>query len=145
MPAHCQFPGTQWREDMLDVDQIVACVFEAINQTDDKDIAIVFSDDAQVQTLNRDFRGKDKTTNVLSFPSDAEDEWGDIILAYETIAREAHEQGKPFKAHLTHLIVHGVLHLLGYDHIEDDEAEEMEALEITILAQLAIDNPYEKS
>lgn len=118
----------------------------------DKPIAIVLVDDAQIQELNRDFRGKDKATNVLSFPyeededlppeNEQEEEWGDIIFSYETIAREALEQGKSFDHHFTHLLVHGVLHLLGFDHIEDGEAEEMEALEVKILSELSIDNPY---
>lgn len=106
--------------------------------------------------LNRDFRGKDAPTNVLSFPAagpviepdigpDAEGETrslGDIVLARETVMREAGEQAVDFSHHVTHLIVHGVLHLLGYDHGVDAEAEEMEALEIEILSELGIDNPY---
>lgn len=110
--------------------------------------------------LNRDFRGKDAPTNVLSFPaagpviepdigpddeSNAEGKTrplGDIVLARETVMREAVEQAVDFSHHVTHLIVHGVLHLLGYDHGVDAEAEEMEALEIEILSELGIDNPY---
>lgn len=118
------------------------------------EVSLVFADDAFVQVLNRDYRGKDKPTNVLSFPQlepeeikalEAQDyaPLGDIILAYETLEREAVEQDKPIKEHCTHLIIHGLLHLLGYDHIEDEEAEEMEALEIKILSGLNIKNPYE--
>jgi len=110
-----------------------------------KAIAVVFSDDEQVRELNREFRDKDAPTNVLSFEQEPNDEeWGDIIFAYETILREAQEQGKDFSHHLTHLLVHGTLHLLGYDHTEDEEAEAMEALEIHILSKLGIDNPYQK-
>lgn len=109
-------------------------------------VTLVLADDAGVQTLNRAYRGKDRPTNVLSFPNGEEDEGvillGDIILAYETVAAEARAQGKEFSAHAAHLVVHGVLHLLGYDHEIEAEAEAMEAREVMILAQLAIANPY---
>ncbi len=116
----------------------------------DHNVSIVLGDDLEIQGLNKQFRGFDKPTNVLSFPADEDDfvpegelqPLGDIILAYETIQREALEQDKLFDHHLTHLIVHGFLHLLGYDHEEDVEAEEMEALEIQILASLGIKDPY---
>ena len=107
------------------------------------------SDDAEVQQLNKQFRGKDKPTNVLSFPADLDftepDEAlyiGDIIFAMPTVAKEAAEQSKTIEDHLKHLTVHGVLHLFGYDHIEDDEATIMENLEIDILNELKINNPY---
>ncbi len=121
---------------------IILSVFESVGVEWDDSIALVLTDDAEVCELNRDFRGKDAPTNVLSFPSDEEEECGDIIFAAETVQREAEEQGKAFAHHFTHLLVHGVLHLLGYDHLEDAEAEEMEALEICILAQHSIANPY---
>ena len=107
---------------------------------DANEITVVLAHDAFVKTLNRDFRGKDKPTNVLSFPGDGH--IGDLVLAFETIEREAAEQGKSFKAHTQHLLVHGVLHLLGHDHIKDAEAEKMEALEIKILKKLGVANPY---
>ena len=113
------------------------------------EVSLVLADDAMVQELNRDWRGKDKPTNVLSLPGeddfpvpDAPRLLGDIVLAQETVAREALEQSKSFNHHLSHLVVHGMLHLLGYDHIEDDEAEEMEALEIELLAGMGIADPY---
>ena len=106
------------------------------------ELSIAFVNDARIQELNRDYREKDKPTNVLSFPMDGA-LLGDIVLAFETIAGEAKEQGKIFEHHLTHLIVHGFLHVLGYDHLDDKSAAEMEAIEITTLAQLGIDNPYE--
>lgn len=116
------------------------------------EVSILLADDETVRTLNRAWRGQDKPTNVLSFASlDDEDEprvpgapllLGDVILAFETTAREAADQGKPLADHFGHLVVHGVLHLLGYDHEEDAEAEEMEALESSILAALGIPDPY---
>ena len=90
--------------------------------------SVVLSDDFFIQTLNSDYRKKDSPTNVLSFPQELP-LLGDIVLAHETIAREADEQGKSFEEHLTHLSIHGTLHLLGYDHIDDDDAQEMEDLE----------------
>lgn len=113
------------------------------------EINIVFESDAFIQNLNKQYRGKDKPTNVLSFPqindiSAAQTgNLGDIVLAYETVEHESEEQGKTFEHHTQHLLVHGVLHLLGFDHENDDEAEEMEGLEIEILQALGIKNPYE--
>lgn len=108
-------------------------------------VAVLLTGDAEVRCLNRDFRAKDTPTNVLSFPAaegPGEMMLGDIALAYETCAREAAEEGKPVADHLSHLIVHGVLHLLGFDHQTPDEAEEMEAEEVEILARLGITDPY---
>jgi len=110
---------------------------------DNAEISIVLTDDTHIQALNRDYRGKDKSTNVLSFPQDEPALLGDVICAHETIAREAEEQGKSFHDHFTHMLIHGALHLLGYDHETDEEAEEMESLEIEILSKLNIKNPYE--
>ena len=125
------------------------------------EMSLVLADDALVQTLNRDYRDKDKPTNVLSFALlddlDDTDEStddvlardqgmpiliGDVILAFETVQREALEQGKSFEDHLTHLVIHGVLHLLGYDHQSDPDADRMERLETSILARLGIADPY---
>jgi probable rRNA maturation factor len=113
------------------------------------ELAIVLSDDSQVRRLNSEWRGMDKPTNVLSFPSpeaggpmDGVRLLGDIVIAYETTAREAKDEGKPFAHHLSHLAVHGFLHLLGYDHENDSDAEAMEACERTILAQLGVPDPY---
>lgn len=112
-------------------------------------ITFLFTDDEQIRALNVQFRGKDKTTNVLSFPSlsgthppDEAAPLGDVALAYETVAREADAEKKPFNDHLCHLIVHGFLHLVGYDHLSEEEAEEMEDLERRVLARLAIADPY---
>ena len=107
-------------------------------------VTILLTDDAAVRELNARFRGKDAVTNVLSFPAPPypERHLGDVALAFGVCAREAAEQGKAFSDHLQHLTVHGVLHLLGYDHIGDDEAEAMEGLEVAVLAGLGIPNPY---
>lgn len=120
-------------------------------------VNVCLSDDEHVHRLNLDFRGMDKPTNVLSFANIDDDEFwdslddmedaelGDIILAYETLAREADIKGISVYAHYCHLLVHGFLHLLGFDHQDDKEAEEMESLETEILAQFCIDNPYQEA
>jgi probable rRNA maturation factor len=121
------------------------------------EMSLVLADDALVRTLNRDYRDKDKPTNVLSFAllddlDDTDDVLareegmpiliGDVILAFETVQREAREQGKTVRDHLTHLVIHGVLHLLGYDHQSDPDADRMERLETSILARMGIADPY---
>lgn len=119
------------------------------------EISIRLTSDVEVQTLNLQYRGQDKPTNVLSFPmvqpdlistiansDDGEVLLGDIVLAYETCAREAAERGVPLEEHATHLIVHGVLHLLGYVHMTDADAEAMEAIEQSVMATLGLHNPY---
>lgn len=126
------------------------------------EIAVMGCDDARIAVLNADFRGKPQPTNVLSWPSqelgseeegeepylpEPEDDGdahhlGDLALAYETCAREAAEQGKTLSDHVTHLLVHGVLHLLGYDHIRDADATLMERLEVEILGNLGLSDPY---
>jgi probable rRNA maturation factor len=107
----------------------------------DANVALLLAADARLHTLNSAFRGKDAPTNVLSFPG-AGDHLGDIALALGVCAREAAEQGKTLAAHLQHLTAHGVLHLLGYDHETDAEAEAMEAREREILAGLGVADPY---
>jgi len=113
-------------------------------------LSVLFTGDEQIRTLNSEWRGKDKATNVLSFPAFAPTRTGpippllgDIVLAAETVMREAVEEGKPFQDHLSHLIIHGFLHLIGYDHETDEEADEMEEVERRALARLAIPDPYE--
>ena len=122
------------------------------------EVSVRLSDDAEVQTLNRDYRGKDAPTNVLSFPQvqpdlieslansdDGEALLGDIILAYETVAREAAEKNISVADHATHLIVHGLLHLLGYDHeLGDADAEAMEAMERDALGRMGLADPYQQ-
>ena len=111
---------------------------------DDRDLTILLADDAVIRDLNARFRGKDVATNVLSFPAaaSAHPHLGDIALAHGVCANEAAAQGKRLADHLSHLVVHGVLHLLGHDHDADAQAEAMEALERTILSRLGIADPY---
>lgn len=120
----------------------VKAVSAQLHEPRQGELSVVLSDDANVQTLNRDYRDKDKPTNVLSFPQSAP-LLGDIVLARETLQREAQEKDVPFETHLTHLIIHGWLHLQGFDHETETEAAEMEAIEIAALATLGIDNPYQ--
>ncbi len=118
----------------------------------DAELAVMLTDDSGIRTLNSNWRGIDKPTNVLSFPAlqptgptgpdDAPRMLGDIAIAYETMRKEASDEQKPFDHHLSHLAVHGFLHLIGYDHENEAEAETMEALETQILAQLGIPDPY---
>ncbi len=104
-------------------------------------------DEQESRTLNRDYRAQDKATNVLSFPAEASeyldyDNLGDLVICANVVEREAEQQGKALSAHWAHMVVHGMLHLQGYDHITDEQAEEMESLEIEILATLGQTNPY---
>ncbi|QEL63909.1 putative rRNA maturation factor [Oryzomicrobium terrae] len=106
-------------------------------------VTVRFVEPAEGQELNRDYRGKDYATNVLSFPYDTEPVvMGDLIVCAAVVAREAVAQGKPLEHHHAHLVVHGMLHLQGFDHEDDDEAEAMEALETDILASLGYPDPY---
>ncbi len=108
------------------------------------DVTVLLTDDATIRDLNARFRGKDAPTNVLSFPAaeTARPHLGDVALAFGVCAREAAEQGKSLHDHLSHLVAHGVLHLLGFDHDNDAQAEEMEALERAVLAGLDVRDPY---
>ena len=114
------------------------------------ELSLLFTDDAHIRALNAQWRHIDKATNVLSFPAWPADRTsarlppllGDIVIAFETVEREAALEGKPFDHHLTHLVTHGFLHLLGYDHESDGEAEEMERVERSVLSALAIPDPY---
>ncbi len=113
------------------------------------EVSLVFTDDASIREINAEWRNQDKPTNVLSFPAFPLTPGkmpgpmlGDIILAQETLVREAQALGKPFDEHLSHLLVHGFLHLFGYDHMEENDAERMESLETRILAGLGLSDPY---
>ncbi|WP_017937498.1 rRNA maturation RNase YbeY [Zestomonas thermotolerans] len=114
----------------------------------DSELTIRLADEPEARELNRTYRHKDYATNVLSFPAEVPDELldipllGDLVICPAVVEREAAEQGKSLEAHWAHLVIHGCLHLLGYDHIEDAEAEEMEALERELLAELGHPDPY---
>ena len=130
---------------------IAAALAAAEKDAGDCEVALLFTDDASIADINGEWRGKTMPTNVLSFPAPdgmpvPEGEprpLGDIALSFGVITREAAEQGKTLRDHTVHLIVHGTLHLIGYDHESDGEAEEMEQLETAILKGLGISNPYE--
>tara|TARA_B100000446_G_scaffold159705_1_gene158162 strand:+ start:885 stop:1358 length:474 start_codon:yes stop_codon:yes gene_type:complete len=114
---------------------------------EEPELTIRIVDEAESQELNHEYRGKDKPTNVLSFPFEAPAHvpiplLGDLIICKQVVEREATEQDKTLTAHWAHMIVHGCLHLLGYDHIEDDEAEEMESIERVVMAELGFEDPY---
>lgn len=161
----CQRDDARWSSD--DVTPLTHQIFEQVFVHDQKiasyikgleslTVSVVLTNDLEVQALNAQFRNKDKPTNVLSFPaSDYTDDTtpftspvqnlGDIIMAYETVAREAREQNKKFENHFTHLLLHSILHLFGYDHMDDTSATRMETIETKILAFFDIPNPYHEN
>ena len=146
-----------WKNKNRQVEEFVTGIIEQvldglIQSIPHIEVSVVLADNDFLQGLNLKYCGKDAPTNVLSFPiTEAEIliapapflSLGDIIIAYETIKQEAAEQNKSFSDHLTHMLVHGCLHLLHYDHIDDEEAQEMETLEVDILETMGITNPYE--
>ncbi|EIJ73624.1 rRNA maturation RNase YbeY [Haemophilus haemolyticus] len=129
-------------------EQIVQWATAAVQpEGDEIEMTVRIVDEAESHELNLTYRGKDRPTNVLSFPFECPDEvelplLGDLVICRQVVEREAAEQEKPLMAHWAHMVVHGSLHLLGYDHIEDDEAEEMESLETQIMQGLGFDDPY---
>ena len=134
----------RWNALAINIQDIVIKSREQLNIKEDTNFSILFTGDEEIKSFNATYRDKDKPTNVLSFPcEDIEGYVGDIILSYETVKAECLEQDKSFLDHSTHMIIHGFLHLLGFDHIQDDEAEEMEGHEVKILASLNIKNPYD--
>ncbi len=153
-------PCRTWRTAVAGVVDVVRRAARAAFEADPPPLAraeasLVLADDAFVQDLNRDYRGRDEPTNVLAFANldnaggskavyadGAPVALGDVVLAYETAAAEAAEEGKTLSDHLSHLIVHGMLHLLGYGHETDAEAEPMQRLEIQVLSRLGVANPY---
>jgi probable rRNA maturation factor len=138
---------SDWTTALADAEALVLAAAEATLASEGavgEGVSLLLTDDKSLRDLNRRFRQQDKPTNVLSFPAPQNPErfLGDVALAYGVCAREAAEQGKPLKNHLQHLVAHGVLHLLGYDHETDAQADEMEGLERAVLAGLGIPDPY---
>ncbi len=143
-PAWEETPGLE----ELTARVVAQCVeTSGVALSPDCELCVTFCDDAEIRVLNAQWRDKDKPTNVLSFPTPGDPSkkplLGDIVIAHETVAREAEEQGKRFLDHVAHMILHGFLHLVGYDHETREEAEEMEALERRIALALGIGDPYE--
>ena len=140
--------ATENLEGLPTEDQIVQWATAAVQPEGDVvEMTVRIVDEAESHELNLTYRGKDRSTNVLSFPFECPDEvelplLGDLVICRQVVEREAAEQEKPLMAHWAHMVVHGSLHLLGYDHIEDDEAEEMESLETQIMQGLGFDDPY---
>ena len=142
-------------EDVLSplVERAVRAAFQVavLKVLKNTEVSLLFTDDAAIKSLNARWRGKDGPTNVLSFPgSDPQGDvygplLGDIVFGFETISREAQELGVDFSDHLSHLTIHGLLHLFDYDHQETDEAELMESLEKRVLASIGVDDPYSDS
>ena len=151
--------GGNWPSRLPPIKKVVARTLELAkyrppHQNVRPEISIVLANDRFVRKLNKTYRHKDKPTNVLSFPQEFDDAFdydfdqpsgslGDVVLAYETIRNEATDQGKTFSNHLMHLIIHGILHLIGHDHETEVETRRMEKLEIRILAEFGVNNPYE--
>lgn len=159
-PVDIVFEDARWETFGLEAlaQRAALAVYAALAVPAAAEICVMGCDDARIATLNADFRGKPVATNVLSWPSDERgaeadgdlpvlrfepgDSLGDIAIAYDTCAREARDAGKPMPDHVTHLVVHGILHLLGYDHIREGDARLMEETEVRILASLGISDPY---
>jgi len=144
----------QWKmvdglEAKIEHSVVKACRVCGKGEARDIEVSVLLANDNAIQELNKQYRGKDAPTNVLSFPGICNNEnggpilLGDIILSYETIQKESLKDNKALMDHVTHLVVHGVLHLFGYDHEEEDTAREMEMIEISILKDFGIENPYE--
>lgn len=145
MDVDIRIDARAWRADPRIRAHVRAAVAAAaaVAGRDGGAVSILLTDDAAMRALNRDWRGKDAATNVLSFPQQAGPLHGDIALGFETVAREAQEKAIPLQHHLAHLVIHGILHLFGHDHDDEAGADAMESLEIRALASLAIPDPYE--
>lgn len=138
--------GSGWSAAVTDIEPVCQAALNAGFRLTGKsgDVALLLTDDAELQQLNRDWRGKDKPTDVLSFPADEMEApfLGDIAISLGVASRDSRARNITLSDHLIHLLLHGYLHLLGYDHMSDDEAREMEGLEIRALASLGIADPY---
>ncbi|NKC01454.1 MAG: rRNA maturation RNase YbeY [Pseudomonadales bacterium] len=135
--------------DQTDCEDWLAALVRELAVTANRSVCIRVCSAEESRSLNATYRGIDKPTNVLSFPVEINDEiavdapiLGDIAICWPVVEREAREQNKPLEQHATHLVLHGVLHLMGYDHVEEGQAEEMEAVEVAVLASLGVPDPY---
>ncbi len=136
--------------DESDIARWIEAALKAVDITDDKEVSVRIVNERESQQLNHQYRNIDKPTNVLSFPCDLPDEvdiplLGDLAICSPIVAREAQEQSKTLESHWAHMVVHGTLHLLGFDHIEDSEAEHMESIETSILKTLGYPAPYQQT
>ena len=149
--AEVEVEAPAWSKRVADVEAVTEraalAVLRGFKSRPGAVAVILLTDDATIHDLNSRFRGKDAPTNVLAFPASANPEGhlGDIALGFEVCEREAREQAKSLADHLSHLVVHGVLHLLGYDHQDDAQAEAMESIERTILQGLGVPDPYREA
>lgn len=137
-----EIDDSAWSEALADPAGTAQFAARAAAGGDGREIVILLTSDAVLQDLNARFLSKDRPTNVLAFPDASGGRLGDVALAFGVCQAEASEQGKPLGHHLAHLVIHGVLHLIGYDHAADEEAAEMEALERRLLAEMNIPDPY---
>ncbi len=142
MKAYIDITDKRWNEYNIDTDKIISKIDIAHNKN--AELSIVFTNDAEIRKLNKKYRGFDKPTNVLSFEMGDDELLGDVYISIDTVIREAAEQNKTIENHTIHLIVHGALHLLGFDHLDDKDANKMETAEIKILKKLNIKNPYKE-
>lgn len=134
-----------WHKDVkLVVSKTLKEASKFLKREGDSEVSVVLTSDKEIAKLNHYYRGMNKPTNVLSFESRDPDMLGDIVIAYQTLVHEAITENISFEAHFRHLLVHGFLHLLGYNHLTDAQAEQMEALEVEILAAQGIASPYEE-
>jgi probable rRNA maturation factor len=143
--ADVELEAPAWARSLPDAEDVARrAALAALAARDGGAVVVLLTDDESVHDLNLRFRGKDSSTNVLAFPAptNPEGHLGDIALAFGVCETEARAQGKPLADHLGHLVVHGVLHLLGYDHQDDAQAEVMEALEREVLAGMGLPDPY---
>lgn len=144
------YKNKSWRESIPDLEKlskrVVVKTFKAVGMKQAKgmEISILLTGDKEIQEFNKNYRGKDKPTNVLSFETGDELLLGDIVMSFATLKKEAKAQHISIRNHYAHLLCHGVLHLLGFNHIDDEEAREMEFFEIKILESMGISNPYEE-
>ena len=147
MPLRAELQQVASGDSVPDEQTFQSWLDRCFGETDDQTVLIRIVEEDESRQLNRDYRGKDAPTNILSFPFEVPEgipnsHLGDLVICADVVARQAREQGKPLAHHWAHMLVHGVLHLQGYDHIEPEEASEMEAIETRLLARLGIPDPY---